>query len=136
MNRGDQMRSPLKARSRLESFRHAFAGLWYVLRTQRNAWIHAFVTVGVIFLGLWLQIELRDWAIIILAIFVVWLAEIINTALEAITDLASPEVHPLARVGKDVGAGAVLLASITAFVLGLLVLLPALKEKLSELGNI
>ncbi len=97
MNRGDQMRSPLKARSRLESFRHAFAGLWYVLRTQRNAWIHAFVTVGVIFLGLWLQIGFRDWALIILAIFVVWLAEIINTALEAITDLASPEVHPLAR---------------------------------------
>lgn len=130
------MRSPLKARSRLESFRYAFAGLWYVLRTQRNAWIHAIATVGVIFLGLWLQIGLRDWALLILAIFIVWLAEIINTALEAITDLASPEVHPLARVGKDVGAGAVLLASITAFVLGLLVLLPALKEKLSELGNI
>jgi diacylglycerol kinase len=131
MNRGDQMRSQLKARSRLESFRYAFAGLWYVLRTQRNAWIHAIATVGVIFLGLWLQIGLRDWALLILAIFIVWLAEIINTALEAITDLASPEVHPLARVGKDVGAGAVLLASITAFVLGLLVLLPALKEKLS-----
>ena len=130
------MRSQLKARSRLESFRYAFAGLWYVLRTQRNAWIHAIATVGVIFLGLWLQIGLRDWALLILAIFIVWLAEIINTALEAITDLASPEVHPLARVGKDVGAGAVLLASITAFVLGLLVLLPALKEKLSELGNI
>ena len=125
------MRSQLKARSRLESFRYAFAGLWYVLRTQRNAWIHAIATVGVIFLGLWLQIGLRDWALLILAIFIVWLAEIINTALEAITDLASPEVHPLARVGKDVGAGAVLLASITAFVLGLLVLLPALKEKLS-----
>ncbi len=136
MSRGDEMPSPLKARSRLESFRYAFAGLWYVLRTQRNAWIHAIATVGVISLGLWLQIGLRDWAILILAIFVVWLAEIINTALEAITDLASPQVHPLARVGKDVGAGAVLLASITAFVLGLLVLLPAMKEKLSELGII
>jgi diacylglycerol kinase len=85
-------------------------------------------------MGIWLQIEWRDWALLIMAILVVWLAEIINTALEAITDLASPEAHPLARVGKDVGAGAVLLASVTAFILGLLVLLPALKLKLTSLG--
>lgn len=134
MNRGDRVKSPLKARSRLASFRHAFAGLLYVLKTQRNAWIHAIATVGVIILGIVLHIEWRDWALLIMAILVVWLAEIINTALEAITDLASPEVHPLARVGKDVGAGAVLLASVTAFILGLLVLLPAIKVKLTSLG--
>ena len=128
------MNSPHKARSRIESFRHAFAGLWYVLRTQRNAWIHAIATLVVIVIGLWLKIEWRDWALLILAILVVWLAEIINTALEAITDLASPEIHPLARVGKDVGAGAVLLASITAFIIGILVLMPAIRTKLTALG--
>jgi diacylglycerol kinase len=88
----------------------------------------------VIFLGIWLQVERQDWALLILAIFIVWQAEIINTALEAITDLASPEDHPLARVGKDVGAGAVLLASMMAFILGIVVLIPALKEKLNSLG--
>jgi diacylglycerol kinase (ATP) len=124
------MSSTQRSRSRLQSFRHAFSGLWYVLRTQRNAWIHATITIAIIILGSWLGLERYDWTIIMIAICFVWLAEIINTALEAITDLASPEQHPLARVGKDVGAGAVLLASITAITLGLLILLPPLLEKL------
>lgn len=134
MNQVDPASTPHRARSRIDSFKHAFAGLWYVLRTQRNAWFHAAATFGVILTGLWLNIDWRDWALLILAILVVWLAEIINTALEAITDLASPEIHPLARVGKDVGAGAVLLASITAFIIGILVLMPAIREKLTSLG--
>jgi diacylglycerol kinase len=123
---------PNRSRSRLQSFKHAFAGLWYVLRTQRNAWIHASITIFVILLGLWIGLERVDWTLIMIAICFVWLAEIINTALEAITDLASPELHPLARVGKDVGAGGVLLASITAIILGLLILLPPLLEKLNN----
>lgn len=125
------MSQPNRSRSRLQSFRHAFSGLWYVLRTQRNAWIHAAITLVVIAMGFWLGVDRSDWALIIIAICFVWLAEIINTALEAITDLASPKQHPLARVGKDVGAGAVLLASITAIILGLLILLPPLLLKLN-----
>jgi diacylglycerol kinase len=123
------MDQPRRSRSRLQSFRYAFSGLWYVLRTQRNAWIHAAITISVIVLGTWLGLTRYDWALILIAICFVWIAEIINTALEAITDLASPEQHPLARVGKDVGAGAVLLASLTAIILGLLILLPRLLEK-------
>jgi diacylglycerol kinase len=86
----------------------------------------------VILLGWWLGLNRYDWTLITIAICFVWLAEIINTALEAITDLASPEQHPLARVGKDVGAGAVLLASITAIIVGFLILLPPLLEKLTH----
>lgn len=123
-----------QSRSRIESFRHAFAGLWYVLRTQRNAWIHLIATVMVALVGVWLRLERHDWAVLIISILIVWLAEIINTALEAITDLASPEIHPLARVGKDVGAGAVLLASISAVILAILILLPAIQAKLSGQG--
>lgn len=134
MSRDEMMGSPHRTRNRIQAFRYALAGLWYVVRTQRNAWIHAIATVIVIFLGIWLQVGRQDWAVLILAIFIVWQAEIINTALEAITDLASPEDHPLARVGKDVGAGAVLLASVLAFILGMIVLIPALKEKLNSLG--
>ena len=123
------MTSPQRARSRLQAFRYAFAGLWHVLRTQRNAWIHLLVTLAVILMGIWLRLNRLDWAVIVTAICIVWLAEILNTALEAVTDLASPETHPLARVGKDVGAGAVLLASFNAVVIGVLILLPPIIEK-------
>ena len=117
-------------RSRGHSFRYAFSGWWHVIRTQRNAWIHAVISVSVIGLGLWLRLSRQDWAIIILTIALVWTAEFINTALEAVVDLASPQHHPLARVGKDVGAAAVLIAALSAVVVGLLILLPALLVRL------
>ena len=113
-------------RSRAHSFRYAFAGWWYVIRTQKNAWIHALVSVAVVLIALWLRIPARDWAVIILAMAMVWSAEFINTALEAIVDLASPQHHPLAQVGKDVGAAAVLIAAGAAALIGLLVLGPPL----------
>jgi undecaprenol kinase len=125
------MSSPHRARSRIQAFRYAFAGLWYVVRTQRNTRIHAVVTLLVVAMGIWLEITRWEWIVLILAICLVWLAEIINTALEAITDLASPGIHPLAQVGKDIGAGAVLLASIVAVIVGLLVFIPQLIEKIS-----
>lgn len=128
------MSPPQRARSRPRAFQYAFAGLWHVLRTQRNAWIHALATSVVIALGIWLNLDRQNWALIAIAICIVWLAEILNTALEAVTDLASPEIHPLARVGKDVGAGAVLLASINAVIIGLLILLPPLQAKIHLLA--
>ena len=91
-------------RSRLRAFRHAFRGLWYVIKTQRNAWIHAVISILVVALSLWLGLSKLEWVGLILTIAFVWMAEIINTALEAVVDLASPQQHPLARVGKDVGA--------------------------------
>ncbi|HKZ55186.1 MAG TPA: diacylglycerol kinase family protein [Anaerolineales bacterium] len=121
---------PRRARTRLESFRFAFAGLWYVLKTQRNAWIHALATMLVAGLALWLRLPREDWALLLLAISLVWLAEFVNTALEAVVDLASPQQHPLARVGKDVGAAAVLTAAITAAMTGLLVMGPPLWQRL------
>jgi diacylglycerol kinase (ATP) len=124
------MTKPIQSRSRLASFHHALAGWWYVLRTQRNAWIHALATLGVIILGAWLGIERRDWVVLLLAIGLVWLAEFLNTALEAVVDLASPKMHPLARVGKDVGAAAVLIAAATAAVIGILIIGPPLLDKL------
>lgn len=119
-----------RASSRAASFRHAFAGWWYVLRTQRNAWIHAVATVAAVTLALYLKVPREDWASLVLAVGMVWLAEFINTALEAIVDLASPELHPLARVGKDVGAAAVLIAAGVALLVGLLILGPPLYAKL------
>jgi diacylglycerol kinase (ATP) len=122
-------------RSRLNSFQHAFRGWWYVLRTQQNAWIHALIAAVVFVLGIWLGLSARDWAVIILTITMVFAAELINTAIEAVVDLASPEKHPLAKVGKDVGAAAVLIAAAAAVVIGLLILGPPLWEKLRVVFN-
>ncbi|HBX70328.1 MAG TPA: diacylglycerol kinase [Chloroflexi bacterium] len=117
-------------RSRARSFHYAFEGWWYVIRTQQNAWLHAVVSVVVVIVGLWLQITARDWAVIILAIAMVWAAEFFNTALEAIVDLASPQQNHLAKVGKDVGAAAVLIAAAASVLVGLLIFGPPLWEKL------
>lgn len=122
---------PQRARSRTEAFRYAFSGWWHVLRTQRNAWIHAAASLLVIVLALWLGLSRQDFAVLLLAIGLVWLAEFINTALEAVVDLASPGAHPLARVGKDVGAAAVLIAAITSALVGLLILGPPLFARLT-----
>jgi diacylglycerol kinase len=88
----------------------------------------------VVLVSSWLRLEPRDWAVIVVAIAMVWTAEFINTALEAVVDLAShQEHHELARVGKDVGAAAVLIAALASALIGLLVLGPPLWEKLSTL---
>ncbi len=116
--------------SRAHAFGHAFRGWWHVLKTQRNAWIHSVVATLVIAVCLWLGLPLRDWAVIVLTIAMVFTAEFINTAIEAVVDLASPVHHPLAKVGKDVGAGAVLISALAAVLVGLLILGPPLWARL------
>lgn len=120
-------------RSRGRSFRHAANGLGFVLRTQKNAWIHFLVTTCVVTMAVWLNLKPIEWAILLLTIGAVWMAEIINTALEAVVDLASPARHPLAKVGKDVGAAAVLIAALSAVAIGVLILGPPLWQKISRL---
>ena len=114
--------------SRAKSFRYAFAGWWYVIRTQRNAWIHAVISLAVIALSIWLHLSREEWSVIILTIAFVWAAEFLNTALEAVVDLASPGQHELAKIGKDVGAAAVLIAAGASILVGLLILGPPLWE--------
>jgi diacylglycerol kinase len=117
--------------SRVASFGHAVRGWRYVLKTQHNAWIHSVVAAVVIALGLWLNLQSRDWAVLVLTIAMVFTAEFINTAIEAVVDLASPVHHPLAKTGKDVGAAAVLVAALAAALVGLLILGPPLWLKVS-----
>lgn len=123
--------------SRIQSFRHAFRGWFYVLRTQRNAWIHSAIATVAFVVGIWLELPPRDWAVIILTTAMVFTAEFINTSIEVTVDLASPDAHPLAKIGKDVGAAAVLVAALAAILIGLLILGPPLWQKLTTLisGN-
>lgn len=121
-------------RSRLEAFKCAFTGWWFVIRTQRNAWIHMVVSIAVILLSFLLRISANSWALIILAIAMVWTAEFLNTALEAVVDLATNhQQHELARVGKDVGAAAVLIAAVSSAIIGLLILGPPLWRAIQSL---
>jgi diacylglycerol kinase len=123
--------------SRIAAFGHAFRGWWYVLKTQQNAWIHSLFATVVILVGLWIGLKPIDWAVIVLTIAMVFTAEFINTAIEAVVDLASPVHHPLAKVGKDVGAGAVLVSALAGIVIGLLILGPPLWARIVTLlaGN-
>jgi len=119
--------------SRLRSFGYAFSGWWFVIKTQRNAWLHAIASILVLAMALWLGIPERDLAVLVLTIGFVWTAEFINTALEAVVDLSTPAHHPLARVGKDVGAAAVLIAALISVVIGVLLLGPPLVAKLATI---
>ncbi|HEY3313650.1 MAG TPA: diacylglycerol kinase family protein [Anaerolineales bacterium] len=118
-------------KSRIVSFGHAFRGWGYVIRNEKNAWIHAVVTILVIIMGTWLGIPIRDWAVLVLTISMVWAAEFLNTSIEAVVDLASPVHHPLAKVGKDVGAAAVLIAACASVLVGLIILGPPLWERVA-----
>ncbi len=116
----------MRSRNIFDSFRFAFSGLWYVLRTQRNSRIHLLIAVLVILLGLWLGLPLDQWAVLVLTIGFVLVSEMLNTVAETLVDLINPGYHPLAKVIKDVTAGAVLLAAVISVIVGLLVLGPPL----------
>jgi diacylglycerol kinase len=128
MTFSDKGRDELQKRAL--SFRYAFEGWWFVVRTQRNAWIHAVVSVVVFGLAFWLGLSRWEWALIIVATMAVWMAEFVNTALEALVDMVMPEYHPLAKTAKDVAAAAVLVGAIGAVLIGLLILGPPLWARL------
>ena len=111
---------------RWQSVIWAWQGLRVLVAQEPNARIHAVATFAVICLGRWLDLGRLDWALLTVAIALVWVTEAINTAIESVVDMCSPEIHPLAKRAKDVAAGAVLLASLFAVILGAMVLVPAL----------
>ena len=112
--------------SQISSFVFAFAGLFYVFRTQRNFRIHIALAVVMALAGWLLGLGITEWAVFGVMVTVVLAAEMTNTMVEALVDLVSPGYHPLAKVSKDVAAGVVLLTAIGAVVVGLLVFGPRL----------
>jgi diacylglycerol kinase len=111
---------------RWRSMGFACKGIGVLLRTQPNAWVHAAATLAVVALGLYVHITRLEWVLLVLAIGAVWTAEALNTGIEFVVDLASPDHHELAGKAKDVAAAGVLLASVAAVVVGLLVFAPYL----------
>ena len=123
---GQEQRPVARALTLIASFRYAFAGVRYLLWSQRNAKIHGAISLIAVTLGFMLRIERGEWLALTLVIAMVFVAEGFNTAIEAVVDLASPDYHPLAKIAKDVGAGAVLLTAIAAVIVGLIVFVPHL----------
>jgi undecaprenol kinase len=119
-----------------QSVRHACSGVWYTIRTQRNARIHVIAGTLVLGLAVWLQLPWIDTSILVLTIGAVLAGETINTTVEAIVDLLSPEWHERAKVAKDVSAAGVLILSLTAIIVGMLVLGPPLWEKVLSFSSV
>jgi len=109
----------------IQAFGHAWDGVMVVLARERNMRFHLLATILVVLAGLWLGIGRSDWIWITIAVFIVVLAEFTNTMVEAIVDLVVGETYePLAKVAKDVAAGAVLVSAGTATIIGGLIFLP------------
>ncbi|MEJ2413285.1 MAG: diacylglycerol kinase family protein [Anaerolineales bacterium] len=122
------MSSPKKKSpgSRITAVRIALDGLKQVFVSEPNARIHALITLAVIIAGWLFQISRLEWLSLALTVGLVWVAEIFNTAVEKLVDLASPEIHPAAKAVKDISAGAVLASAVTAVVVGILIFGPRL----------
>lgn len=113
-------------KDRVKSFRYAFAGLGFMIRTQHNASLHAVATIAAIGAGLALNISNADWKWLILTIAAVWVAETMNTAFEHLCDVVSPGHHDSVKLSKDVAAGGVLICAFGALIMGWLIFAPYL----------
>lgn len=126
MTRPDPQTGRFTLAKRLKSFRYACSGIAFMLRTQHNAWIHLAITLAVCALGWASGLSAADWRWLIVAIAMVWFAELINTAIEYVCDIVSPEHDERVKRAKDIGAGAVLVCAISAALIGVLTFWPYL----------
>ena len=117
----------------IRSFGFAFAGVGAMLRTQRNAQIHSVAMIVVVAAGWFFGVTAGEWIALILSTALVLALEALNTALEAVVDLVSPQPHPLAKKAKDVAAGAVLIGAIGAALVGCIIFVPKLLAFLASL---
>jgi diacylglycerol kinase (ATP) len=110
----------------IRGFGYAFKGLWFACKTQLNFRVHLVCTVIALILGSVLNISYAEWLWIILCVGIVLLTELLNTALELLCDVISPEYNEKIGHVKDISAGAVLVTAVTALVIGAVIFLPKL----------
>lgn len=112
----------LKKRAR--SFRYAFRGIRWLIKREHNAWIHCFAAICVVTAGLLFHLSVTEWIAVVFAIGSVLAAEAFNSAIEALSDFASPVYQEAIKHTKDLAAGAVLLIAIAAAIVGMLIFVP------------
>lgn len=109
---------------RIRSFRHAIDGIALMIKSQHNAWLHAVASFLVLLVSAFFHLSAGEWCWMVIAVMAVWTAEALNTALEFLADVASPEFHPLVEKAKDVAAGAVLISASGSVIIAMLILGP------------
>lgn len=115
-------------RKRLKSFKFAFNGIRLLITREHNAWIHCFAAICVIIAGFAFDISTTEWIAVTFAIGTVLAAEAVNSSIEAIADLVSPEYNEAIKRTKDLAAGAVLIFAISAAIVGLIIFVPKIME--------
>lgn len=114
------------ARSRPDSFKFAINGLKSLFKNEHNARIHLIAAIVALTTGLILKIDILEWCLLIIVIGIVFITELLNTSLEALSDIVDPEWNEKIRHAKDYAAGAVLISALISFVVGVLIFLPKL----------
>lgn len=117
-----------KNKNFISALKNSFNGIKYVFTTQRNLKIQVVISIIVILASLFFKISFIEWAVVILIICMVFLAELVNTVVETIVDMITIEYNESAKIAKDISAGAVTLVSITSVIIGLLIFLPSILE--------
>ncbi len=108
----------------INSFHYSWDGIKYAFKYEQSMFIHVLVTLLVVICGIIFKLNFHEWLLCIVLIGLVIATELINTAIEAVVDLACPEIHPLAKTAKDTAAAAVFVFAITAFLCGLFLFVP------------
>ena len=124
--------NPFKIKNRFRSFKYAFEGLIYLFKKEHNSWIHALAMLVVIVAGCIFKLNTIEWLFVIIAVGLVFAAELINSSIERLVDLASPDINPIAKQAKDLAAAAVLVVAIVALLIGLMIFVPKIKSRVES----
>ena len=117
----------------VNSFRYAFYGICEAYKGEQNLKIHTVIAVLVVIFGFVFQISYLEWFVCLILVGLVLMAEFFNTAIEYVVDLASPNIHPLAKLAKDTASAGVLMMAIISAIIGLIIFVPKVVEFVGEL---
>lgn len=113
-------------RKRIASFKYAFRGMWLLLRYEHNAWLHCLIGLCTILAGFLLEISAMEWMVVVIACGCVFAAEALNTAIERLADVVSPDYQEAIGKVKDLSAAGVLFMAFAAAIAGIIIFLPKL----------
>ncbi len=117
-----------KSKNIFDSFSHAFEGMIYGFKTTKNLWVDLIAAVITVIMGFVFKITTTEWLSIIICVGLVMALELANTAIEEAVNLAMPKIHPVAKISKDVAAGAVLFSALISIAVGCVIFIPKIIE--------
>ena len=123
-----EIKKSRSTKSRFRSFKYAFEGLFTLFKSEPNALIHLLAVIIVIFMGLFFEINKQEWIVVLLLFALVFISELFNSAIEYLSDIISPDYHPLIKKIKDMSAAAVLISALISIIIGLIIFLPKINS--------